>query len=103
MEVSAKQEGAKRFDDPGIAAALAGDTDPDGPGGGLLSGVVNRGKLEPKVPSLFFMLILPSVSVLVPPDWRSKHVKPTKSRPSTHHAAVQLELYCGSCLCKRSP
>lgn len=49
MEVSAKQEGAKRFDDPGIAAALSGDTDPDGPGGGLLSGVVNRGKLEPKV------------------------------------------------------
>lgn len=50
MEVSAKQEGAKRFDDPGIAAALAGDTDADGPGGGALSRVVNRGKLEPKVP-----------------------------------------------------
>ena len=48
MEVSAKQEGAKRFDDPGIAAALAGDTDPDGPGGSI-SGVVNSGKLEPKV------------------------------------------------------
>ena len=50
MEVSAKQEGTKRFDDPGIAAALAGDTDADGQGGGLLSGGVNRGKLEPKVP-----------------------------------------------------
>lgn len=50
MEVSAKQEGTKRFDDPGVAAALAGDTDADGPGGGLLSGVVHRGKLEPKVP-----------------------------------------------------
>lgn len=47
MEVSAKQEGTKRFDDPGIAAALAGDTDTDGPGGGLLS--VKSGKLEPKV------------------------------------------------------
>eukprot|EP00752_Nemacystus_decipiens_P010361 g9231.t1 len=48
MEVSAKQEGAKRFDDPGIAAALAGDSDPDGPGGGLSSGEANRHKLEPK-------------------------------------------------------
>lgn len=49
MEISAKQEGTKRFDDAGIAAALAGDADADGPGGGLLSGVVNRGKLEPNV------------------------------------------------------
>lgn len=49
MEVSAKQEGAKRFDDPGIAAALAGDTDADGLARGLLSGGVNCGKMEPKV------------------------------------------------------
>lgn len=50
MEVSAKQEGTKRFDDPGITAALAGDTDADGAAGGLLSGAVKSGKLEPKVP-----------------------------------------------------
>lgn len=50
MEVSAKQDGAKRFDDPGIAAALAGDTDADGPGGLSLLAAVNCGKLEPKVP-----------------------------------------------------
>lgn len=59
MEVSAKQEGAKRFDDPGIAAALAGDTDVDGPAGGLLPGAVKCGKLEPKVP--LFVSILHSV------------------------------------------
>lgn len=61
MEVSAKQEGTKRFDDPGIAAALAGDTDADGPGGGLMSGVVIRGKLEPKV--LVTVLDTPSFRV----------------------------------------
>ncbi|CAM9093459.1 unnamed protein product, partial [Hapterophycus canaliculatus] len=48
MEISAKQDGAKRFDDPGIAAALAGDAEADGPGGLLLSAAVNCGKLEPK-------------------------------------------------------
>lgn len=50
MEVSTKQAGAKRFDDPGIAAALVGDADVDGPGGALE--VVKCGKLEPKVTSV---------------------------------------------------
>ncbi|CAM9319415.1 unnamed protein product, partial [Laminaria digitata] len=46
MEVSTKQAGAKRFDDPGMKAALVGDADVDGPGGALE--VVKCGKLEPK-------------------------------------------------------
>lgn len=45
-----KQESAKRFDDPGVAAALVGDTDLDGPGGLLSSIRPKCGKLEPKVP-----------------------------------------------------
>lgn len=49
MEVSIKQAGAKRFNDPGIAAALAGDTDVDGHPGS--PEIVKCGKLEPKVPS----------------------------------------------------
>ena len=51
MEVSTKQAGAKRFDDPGITAALVGDADVDGPVGALE--VVKCGKLEPKVASMF--------------------------------------------------
>ena len=47
MEVSTKQAGAKRFDDPGITAALVGDADVDGPGGARE--MVKCGKLEPKV------------------------------------------------------
>ncbi|CAM9234741.1 unnamed protein product [Ectocarpus sp. 4 AP-2014] len=48
MEVSTKQDDAKRYDDPGINAALAGDTDADGPRGLPSSTSASCGKLEPK-------------------------------------------------------
>lgn len=50
MEVSTKQDDAKRYGDPGINAALAGDTDADGPRGLPSSTTASCGKLEPKVP-----------------------------------------------------
>lgn len=51
MEVSTKQDGAKRFDDPGVAAALAGDSEVEGASGGgvTVSTRVRSGKMEPKV------------------------------------------------------
>ncbi|CBN77747.1 conserved unknown protein [Ectocarpus siliculosus] len=48
MEVSTKQDDAKRYDDPGINAALAGDTDADGPRGLPSSTSASCGKVEPK-------------------------------------------------------
>lgn len=54
MEISTKQSNINRFDDEGLAAALAGDTCIDGPCGGGIDGkwVPEKAacvKLEPKV------------------------------------------------------
>lgn len=73
MEVSAKQEGSKRFDDPGIAAALAGDFDADSPAGSLSSATaVTSGKMEPMVSFLPALskrtALIISVVVLVYPS-----------------------------------
>lgn len=74
MEVSAKQEGSKRFDDPGIAAALAGDFDADSPTGLLSSATssAKSGKMEPKVqqcigssPRLSFCLVSSCLALYV--------------------------------------
>lgn len=67
MEVSTKQDDAKRYDDPGINAALAGDTDADGPRGMPSSTTASCGKLEPKVP--------------LPPTWKTTYTPDFASHP----------------------
>lgn len=49
MEISTKQDGAKQFDDEGMAAALAQEADMEGPGGVTASERNKSAKLEPKV------------------------------------------------------
>lgn len=64
MEMSTQQAGANRFDDPGVAGALAGDADLEGPGGVQASLRVKCGKLEPEVPVFLFVFEACFVSVI---------------------------------------